>query len=108
MFITKTGHLITPAEIEGWVAEAEAGYDLAGFTVPPGHIRAGHTADGPADCPRCQLLRDNAHWMDHMLVPHRHSHAGATGGRMAAEPHSHLHSHGGEHARARAHGNEGA
>jgi len=64
-FITRTGHLITPAEIEGWVAEAERGYDIP--DAPPPHPElgpgSGHQADGPADCARCQLIRDNAHWM---------------------------------------------
>ena len=62
-YITKAGKLLTPAELDALAAEAERGYDPAGFTVPPGHTRAGHTADGPADCARCQLLRENAHWM---------------------------------------------
>jgi hypothetical protein len=30
----------------------------------PGHGDApGHTVNGPADCPRCTLLRDNADWL---------------------------------------------
>jgi hypothetical protein len=64
-FTTRTGHLITTAEIEGWVAEADRGYDLE--PAPPPHPElgpgSGHQANGPADCPRCQMIRDNAHWL---------------------------------------------
>lgn len=35
--------------------------------APPPHPElgpgTGHQADGPADCARCQLVRDNAHWL---------------------------------------------
>lgn len=65
-YITKTGHLITQDEIEGWVAEAERGYEPGDFAPPP-HPElgpgSGHQVDGPAGCPRCQLLRDNQGWM---------------------------------------------
>jgi hypothetical protein len=62
-YITPGGHLITTAEIEGWVAGAERGHDLDALPPIPGHAGPGHTADGPQDCRRCQLLRDNAHWL---------------------------------------------
>lgn len=83
--ITKTGHLITAAEIEGWVAGAERGYDLPPRVssarwgrlaarqespeqmAPPPHSElgpgSGHQADGPADCRRCQMIRENADWL---------------------------------------------
>lgn len=97
-YITPAGKLITTEEIRGWVDEAERGYDLTDDERAVGGIlrqtpHAAHTPDGPLDCPRCQLLRENAHWMDHMLEPHRHSHEGAASGPMAAEPHVHLHTH---------------
>jgi hypothetical protein len=30
-----------------------------------------HTVDGPADCRRCQFLRDNAYWMELPPLPRR-------------------------------------
>lgn len=64
-YITPGGRLITTAEIRGWVAEAERGYDLK--PAPPPHPElgpgSGHQLDGPADCRRCQMIRDNQDWL---------------------------------------------
>lgn len=89
LFLTRTGRVITWDEIEGWVDEAERGYDVGQLHLP-GHVGSGHTYDGPADCPRCQLIRENQGWMEHALEPHAHSHAGND---LTREPHSHLHTH---------------
>jgi hypothetical protein len=89
-FITPAGRLMPAAELDELAAEAERGYDVCGeceAAAPaglplahrmdcsrrgydpdelppiPGHAGPGHTADGPTDCRRCQMLRDNAHWM---------------------------------------------
>lgn len=78
------------------VTEAERGYDLDELPHPELGPGSGHQPDGPADCPRCQMLRDNQGWMEHGLEPHTHSHAGeaAVLGPLAREPHIHQHQHG--------------
>jgi hypothetical protein len=62
---TRSGRIVTEEDIERWAAEAERGYDPA--PAPPPHPElgpgSGHQANGPAGCSRCQLVRDNAHWM---------------------------------------------
>jgi hypothetical protein len=34
------------------------------ITIEPAAPHDEHTVGGPNDCPRCQLLRDNQHWME--------------------------------------------
>jgi hypothetical protein len=82
-FVTKTGRVLTEADLDALADEAEAGYEQCpqcGRLVPdlgdprghkmdctapselppiPGHDGPGHTPDGPADCPRCALLREH-------------------------------------------------
>jgi hypothetical protein len=57
--VTRTGKVLTDDDIQALADEAEAGYDLDQLTPIPGHDGPGHTADGPADCPRCALLREH-------------------------------------------------
>jgi hypothetical protein len=45
--------------------------------APPVTEHAEHTIDGPADCRRCQMLRDNAHWMEPPPLPRAHPETGA-------------------------------
>lgn len=56
--------VLTDADVQGLADEAERGYDVNdGLAGVDGHTERGHTPDGPAGCRRCQVLRDNQHWM---------------------------------------------